>query len=66
MGENYVTQDECKEYRKECAEKIMNHEIRIVTLETTLEQLVSTCKMIAGSVIAGFITIAVILLTRGL
>ena len=67
MGnDSYVTHDECEDYRKEYSEKLTNHEIRLVTLETTLEQLVSISKMLLGAVCSGMATIIILLLTRGL
>lgn len=63
---NYVTREQCESHREELEKKILDVSMKVVELETTLKSLVSTNKLILGSLITGMVTIVITLLTRGI
>lgn len=65
MGD-FVTQEECEDYREEYGRKLTDVCTRVVVLETNLQQITGLLKMILSSTIGGVVTIAIILLTRGI
>ena len=67
-GENveYVTCDACESMREKINERLNQSDVRFERLETKLDTLIATNRLIAGSVIGGVATIIVTLLMRGI
>lgn len=73
MGENYVTQAECEDRRKDIHDRIEKNtgeimELKIISAKTesTLSSMLTICKAIFGAVASGIVSVIIILLTRGL
>ena len=62
----YVTCDTCEAHRDEIAKRLNRGDVRFERLETKIDTLISTNRLIAGSVIGGIATIIVTLLLRGI
>ena len=62
----YVTCDTCELHRRKINERLNSGEVRFERLETKLDTLISTNRLIAGSVIGGVVTIIATLLLRGI
>lgn len=62
----YVTCVACEGHRKKIDERLSKGEVRFERLETKLDTLISTNRIIAGAVIGGMVTIIATLLLRGL
>lgn len=62
----YVTCDTCEIHRGKINERLNRGDVRFERLETKLDTLISTNRLIAGSVIGGVATIVVTLLMRGI
>ncbi len=62
----YVTCESCEAHRGEITERLNRGDVRFERLETKLDTLISTNRLIAGSLIGGIATIIVTLLLRGL
>ncbi len=67
-GENmeYVTYESCEALRGKINERLNRGDVRFERLETKLDTLIVTNRLIAGSVIGGIATIIVTLLMRGI
>ena len=65
MGE-YVERIFCEKHRDEIDRRLNRGEVRFERLETKLDTLIATNKLIAGGVIGGMATIVVTLLLRGI
>ena len=67
-GENmeYVTCEACENMREKINRRLNQSDVRAERLETKLDTLISTNRLIAGSVIGGIATIIVTLLLRGM
>ncbi len=65
MGE-YVERNFCEKHRDEIDRRLNQGEVRFERLETKLDTLIATNKLIAGGVIGGIGTIVVTLLLRGI
>lgn len=62
----YVTCEICASHRGEITERLNHGDVRFERLETKLDTLISTNRLIAGSVIGGVVTIIATLLLRGI
>lgn len=62
----YVTCETCASHREEINERLNHGDVRFERLETKLDTLISTNRLIAGSVIGGVVTIIATLLLRGI
>ena len=62
----YVTCDTCEAHREEINKRLHQGDVRFERLETKLDTLIATNKLIAGSIIGGVVTIIVTLLMRGI
>ena len=62
----YVTCDACESMRGKINDRLNRGDVRFERLETKLDTLISTNRLIAGSVIGGVVTIIATLLLRGL
>ena len=62
----YVTCDMCESFRGKINDRLNRGDVRFERLETKLDTLISTNRLIAGSVIGGIGTIVVTLLLRGI
>ncbi len=62
----YISQDMCERHRVRINDRLNHGEVRFERLETKLDTLITTNKLIAGSVIGGVATIVVTLLMRGI
>ena len=62
----YVTCDACEIHRGKIAERLNRGDVRFERLETKIDTLISTNRLIAGSVIGGVVTIIATLLLRGI
>lgn len=62
----YVTCDTCEIHRGKINERLNHGEVRFERLETKLDTLISTNRLIAGSVIGGVVTIIVTLILHGI
>lgn len=62
----YVTCENCEAHRGDITERLNRGDVRFERLETKLDTLISTNRLIAGSLIGGIATIIVTLLLRGL
>lgn len=62
----YVTVEECKEYREKIEEKVLNIELKFVELESNLKHIQATLNLMLGAFISIGGSIIVILLTRGI
>ena len=62
----YVTCETCAVHREEINDRLNHGEVRFERLETKLDTLISTNRLIAGSVIGGVVTIIATLLLRGI
>ncbi|MBQ8004197.1 MAG: hypothetical protein IJ299_03805 [Oscillospiraceae bacterium] len=62
----YVTCETCEIHRDKINERLNQGDVRFERLETKLDTLISTNRLIAGSVIGGVITIIATLLLRGI
>ena len=62
----YVTCDVCESMREKINKRLNQGDIRFERLETKLDTLIATNRLIAGSVIGGVATIIVTLLLRGI
>ncbi|MBE6965553.1 MAG: hypothetical protein IJN97_02355 [Oscillospiraceae bacterium] len=62
----YVTCETCANHRGEINERLNHGDVRFERLETKLDTLISTNRLIAGSVIGGVVTIIATLLLRGI
>ncbi len=67
-GENveYVTCETCESMREKINKRLNQGDVRFERLETKLDTLIATNRLIAGSVIGGVATIIVTLLLRGI
>lgn len=63
---DYVTCETCESHREKIDERLRRGDVRFERLETKLDTLISTNRLIAGSVIGGVATIIVTLLLRGI
>ena len=61
----YVTCETCEELRGKINDRLNQGDVRFERLETKLDTLISTNRLIAGSVIGGVSTIIITLLMRG-
>ena len=67
MGDNsFVTHDECEDYRKEYSDMLMEHNTRLVVLETIGKEMKNRMDIMIGAIVSGIGAIIVILLTRGI
>ncbi len=62
----YISHDMCEKYRVGINDRLNRGDVRFERLETKLDTLIMTNKLIAGSVIGGIATIVVTLLLRGI
>lgn len=62
----YVTHEQCEEYREKIEEKLMEQSLKFVELEANLKHMQATLNMILGAIVSGIGSIIVILLTRGI
>lgn len=62
----YVTCDACESMRGKINERLNRGDVRFERLETKLDTLIVTNRLIAGSIIGGVVTIIVTLLLRGI
>ena len=62
----YVTCETCANHREEIGERLNQGNVRFERLETKLDTLISTNRLVAGSVIGGVVTIIATLLLRGI
>lgn len=62
----YVTCDACESMREKINERLNQGDVRFERLETKLDTLIVTNRLIAGSLIGGVVTIIVTLLLRGI
>ena len=62
----YVTCQECAVHREKIDERLNQGDVRFERLETKLDTLISTNRLIAGSIIGGVATIIVTLLMKGI
>lgn len=62
----YVTCEACENMREKINRRLNQSDVRAERLETKLDTLISTNRLIAGSVIGGIATIIVTLLLRGM
>ncbi len=62
----YVTCDACESIREKINERLNHGDVRFERLETKLDTLIVTNRLIAGSIIGGVVTIIVTLLLRGI
>ena len=62
----YVTCDSCEVHRNEINERLNRGDVRFERLETKLDTLITTNRLIAGSVIGGVVTIVITLLLKGI
>lgn len=62
----YVTCETCEAHRGEINKRLHQGDVRFERLETKLDTLIATNKLIAGSIIGGVVTIIVTLLMRGI
>ena len=62
----YVTCESCETHREEINKRLNRGEVRFERLETKLDTLIATNRLIAGSVIGGVATIIVTLLLKGI
>ena len=62
----YISQDVCARHRGRIDDRLNRSDVRFERLETKLDTLITTNKLIAGSVIGGIATIIVTLLMRGI
>lgn len=63
---DYVTCEVCEIHREKIDKRLNQSDVRFERLETKLDTLISTNRLIAGSVIGGIATIIVTLLLRGM
>ncbi len=63
---DYISQDMCEKHRVRINDRLNRGEVRFERLETKLDTLIMTNKLIAGSVIGGIVTIVVTLIMRGI
>ncbi len=63
---DYVTCEVCEIHREKIDKRLNQGDVRFERLETKLDTLISTNRLIAGSVIGGIATIIVTLLLRGM
>ena len=63
MNEN-VTQAECERHRAEIGRRLADGNVRFARIETRLDSLLQITRLIAGAVIAGVVSLIVLLLTR--
>ena len=63
---DYVTCEACEAHRGEITKRLNRGDVRFERLETKLDTLISTNRLIAGAVIGGMATIVVTLLLRGI
>jgi len=62
----YVTCESCESMREEINKRLNRGDVRFERLETKLDTLIATNRLIAGTVIGGVATIIVTLLLRGI
>ena len=62
----YVNQEMCEKHRVRINDRLNRGDVRFERLETKLDTLITTNKLIAASVIGGIATIVVTLLLRGI
>lgn len=62
----YVTCDTCAIHRGKINERLNHGDVRFERLETKLDTLISTNRLIAGSVIGGVVTIIATLILHGI
>ena len=62
----YVTCEACENIREKINSRLNRGDVRFEKLETQLDTLIATNRLIAGSIIGGVATIIVTLLLRGL
>ena len=62
----YVTCEICENHREKIDKRLHQGDVRFERLETKLDTLISTNRLIAGSVIGGVATIIVTLLRKGI
>lgn len=62
----YVTCDTCAIHREKIDERLNHGDVRFERLETKLDTLITTNRLIAGSVIGGVVTIIATLILRGI
>ncbi len=62
----YVTCEACESMREKINKRLNQSDVRAERLETKLDTLIATNRLIAGSVIGGIATIIVTLLLRGM
>ncbi|MBQ9986064.1 MAG: hypothetical protein IJP38_07125 [Oscillospiraceae bacterium] len=62
----YVTCETCAVHREKIDERLNQGDVRFERLETKLDTLISTNRLIAGSIIGGVVTIIVTLLLKGI
>ncbi len=63
---DHITKENCEAFRKKIYERLNRGEVRFERLETKLDTLISTNKLIAGAVIGGMVSIVITLLLRGI
>lgn len=62
----FITREFCENHRKKIDERLNRGDVRFERLETKLDTLIATNRLIAVSVIGGVATIIVTLLLRGI
>ncbi|MBQ8004452.1 MAG: hypothetical protein IJ299_05100 [Oscillospiraceae bacterium] len=62
----YVTCETCANHREEIHERLNQGNVRFERLETKLDTLIYTNRLIAGAVIGGVVTMIATLLLRGI
>ena len=59
-----VTKSECAEHRAEIERRLADGNVRFARIATNLNSLLQITRVIAGAVIAGVVSLVVLLLTR--
>jgi len=59
-----VTKEQCELHRQEINRHLTEGSVRFARIETRLDSLLQICRLIGGGVLAGIVSIIVILLTN--
>ena len=59
-----VTRSECEQHRAQIDRRLADGNVRFARIETRLDSLLQITRLIAGAVIAGVVSLIVLLLTR--
>lgn len=59
-----VTKEQCELHRVEINRRLAEGSVRFARIETRLDSLLQICRLIGGGVLAGIVSIIVILLTN--